>query len=103
MHGQPNTEKTIIIILDDILIAHEHLQTQLHFEDVKYAFQLLVINEAAMGEFFDLRHLHDTKLLLEHREKTLGVNFTDACKLYRGASVIMNKNRLPFDTLDCVE
>ncbi len=56
-----------------------------------------------MNEFFNIRHLNDTKLLLERRGKTLGVNFTNACKLYEGASIIINMTRLPFDTLDCFE
>jgi hypothetical protein len=72
-------------------------------KDVRYAIQLLIINEAAMNEFFNVRHFNDTKLLLERRGKSAGVNFTNSFKLYEGASIIMNMSRLPFDTRDCFE
>lgn len=50
-----------------------------------------------------MRQLQDTKLLLERCGKTVEAKFTNARKLYEGASVIMTANLLPFDKLDLVE
>jgi hypothetical protein len=48
-----------------------------------YAFQPLIIGEAAMDKFFSVRHGHGTKLLLERRGKTVEAKFTNTRKFYK--------------------
>jgi len=54
----------------------------------------LIIDEAAIEQFFNKRNLHDTKYLLERRGKVSEIKYESARVLFAGASVLMTTNTL---------
>jgi hypothetical protein len=79
------------------------MHTLLSYQRFQVCIQLLIVNKAAVDKFFIVRHLHDTKLLLKRRGHTVGLNCTNAHKLYEGVSIIMKTTRLLFNALDYIE
>lgn len=87
MHGPSNTGKsTLMSMINEIFICDQKVQALNNFDVVPelkaYAFQVVILEEAALKQMINPRNLDDTKLWFERKGKVLEAKGRQPVKFY---------------------